>query len=252
MDTDNKHVAAGCREKRRMKHIMALPVSSALGVLVAISFSTSSISALAADAIDSEIPANPEQTKWVDMLANELDDWVVEGKKHGAHIQPSGVWSLDRGVLHCDGRGFGFLRYKRQVSDFVFAGEYKLARDSNSGIGLRTVPYVSTLATRPSHASYEIQLLDRPGEISIKGNMSVYGHFAPKSNPQEPHGQWNTFEITCRGPRLNIKLNGVTIHDFDQSEHETTKDMPLKGFVSVQNHHSVVEFRRLRLRELTK
>ncbi len=233
-----------------MKNLMALPVS--LAMLSVILLSTSSMLALANDKIDPETPAILEKTVWIDMLANELDDWVVEGKKHGAHIQPPGVWSLDRGVLHCDGRGFGFLRFKRPVTDFVFAGEYKLARDSNSGLGLRTVPYVSTPATRPSHASYEIQLLDRPGEISIKGNMSVYGHFAPKSNPQEPHGQWNTFEITCRGPRLHIRLNGITIHDFDQSEHETTKGMPLKGFVSVQNHHSVVDFRRLRLRELAK
>jgi hypothetical protein len=234
----------------RMPNIFAKPISTTCTALLVLALSGS---ALLAQAEPSNLPARRTEQEglvWIDMLANEFDDWVVEGKKTGSHVQPPDIWTLHGGILHCDGRGFGFLRFKRQVSDFVFAGEFRLARGSNSGIGIRTIPYVSIPASRPSNASYEIQLIDNPGEVSAKGNMSIYRYFAPSSNPQKPHDQWNAFEITCCGPRLLIRLNGVTVHDIDQSLHEAIKTTPLSGFVSVQNHHSVVDFRNLRLREL--
>ena len=45
--------------------------------------------------------------------------------------------------------------------------------------------------------AYEIQLIDQPLEVSEKGNMSIYRHFVPSSNPQKPHDQWIAFEITA-------------------------------------------------------
>lgn len=239
-----------------MHNDVVMPVTTACGALLAILLSGVALlsgTALLAQAERSAVQSGAtvrNGAEWVDMLANRFDDWVVEGKKTGEKIQPPDVWSLQDGMLHCDGRGFGFLRFKHKVSDFIFAGEFKLAKRSNSGIGIRTVPYISTPATRPSRASYEIQLIDKPSEVSEHGNMSIYRHRAPSSNPQKPHDEWNAFEITCRGPRIHVKFNGITVHDFDQSEHETLKDTPLTGFVSVQNHHSVVDFRKLRLREL--
>ncbi len=191
----------------------------------------------------------PEGTGvWVDLLDTGLRDWVVEKKLSGEHVQPAGVWTVaeDR-VLRCDGRGFGFLRYDRVINDFVFSCEYRLAPGANSGIGIRGVPYLSTIATRPSRASYELQIFDEVGTTNVKGNMSLYKHLAPTSNPSKPGGEWNRVVVACRGALIRVWLNGALVQDVDQREHASIRDKPLSGYLQLQNHHSVVAFRNLRL-----
>ena len=189
-----------------------------------------------------------DTSSWVDLLANDLQDWIVEGKKSGAHIQPPDVWSIGAdGVLRCDGRGFGFLRYRKKLDDFELQLEYKLDPGSNSGIGLRSCSYQSTPATRPSHAAYELQILDQDA-VSLRGNMALYRHLAPLANPRLPAGEWNHVHIVCHGPRLLVRLNQKLVHDVNQAHHSKLRDKPLEGYLLLQNHHSVVEFRNLQLR----
>jgi hypothetical protein len=181
-------------------------------------------------------------------LEHGLRDWVVERKLSGTHIQPLGVWTVSEDhVLHCDGRGFGFLRYDRILGDFVYACEYRLVPGANSGIGIRGVPYESKVSTRPSHAGCELQIFDELSVTGVQGNMSLYNHLAPTSNPSKPGGEWNQVAIACRGPRLRVWLNGVLVQDVDQRDHASIRDKPLSGYLQLQNHHSVVAFRNLRL-----
>ena len=71
----------------------------------------------------------------------DLDGWVAEGVKEftgpDGRVQP--VWSVRDGLLVCDGRGFGFLRYdRREFADFVFHVEFRMSPKCNSGLGVRT------------------------------------------------------------------------------------------------------------------
>ncbi len=205
----------------------------------------------AAFAVDRSTAAVPDGVGWVDLLADGLRGWVEEGKKSGEHTQPEGVWSINSdGELHCDGRGFGFLRYDQRLRDFDFYGEYSISPGGNSGIGIRSVAYESRPATRPSHAAYELQIIDRPA-VGPKGNMSLYRHLAPSANPLHAAGAWNAVEIVCRGPRIMVRYNGELVHDVDQRDHESLQNKPLEGFLLLQNHHSKVAFRHLRLRPLS-
>lgn len=199
-----------------------------------------------------EVPLAAEPSSelgdWLDPLESGLHRWVVEKKRTGTHIQPEGVWTIDDDrVLHCDGRGFGFLRYDQKLDDFVFCCEYRLAPGANSGIGLRGVPYLSKHKTRPSNAAYELQIIDEVGTTDIKGNMSLYRHLAPTSNPSKPGGEWNQVVVACRGALVRVWLNGALVQDVDQRAHATIQDKPLSGYLQLQNHHSVVSFRNLRL-----
>src|SRR5947209_19669091 len=98
----------------------------------------------------------------------DLSGWVAEGK---TMFSDKGlyraVWYAEDGHLVCAGNGYGFLRYgEREFTDFVLHVEYRMAPRCNSGIGIRTVPFdpKRSAATRPSYASYEIQLLDDAGK----------------------------------------------------------------------------------------
>ena len=184
----------------------------------------------------------------------DLDGWVVEGSrtfKDGNQERP--VWTVEDGQIVCAGKGFGFLRYDKQVSDFVWRVEYRMSKGCNSGIGIRGTKFTGKSDTRPSFASYEIQVLDDAGKAPSKGSSgSLYRYLAATENASLPAGQWNAMEIECRGPKIKITLNGKTIHDVDQSSVAEIKNKPLSGYLSVQNHGKRIEFRNLRLKELAR
>jgi hypothetical protein len=189
----------------------------------------------------------------IDLLAGGLDAWEVEGsvnsERRGERVP---VWTLTDDVVRCSGGGFGYLRHRKQVSDFRLELEYRFPKNGNSGIGIRTVPFTGPLETRPSKAAYEVQLLSDAGAVPSRGSCcSLYGHEQPKQNTSRPVGEWNEVVIECTGPRIRIDHNGVQVIDFDQSSRKDTAKKPLTGSVSLQNHGSQAEFRNIRLTELS-
>lgn len=188
----------------------------------------------------------------------DLDGWVVEGVKEfkdkEGKVTP--VWSVREGFLVCEGKGLGFLRYgKKEFGDFALHLEYRMAPKCNSGIGIRTIPFdpKKSVASRPSYASYEIQLLDDAGKPPTKHSTgSLYRYVAPRANPVKPAPQWNAVDIECVGPRIRIHINGEQIIDVDQTTIAEIKNKPLKGYICLQNHGGHIEFRNLRIREIVK
>jgi hypothetical protein len=184
-----------------------------------------------------------------------LDGWVAEGANEitiDGKAQP--VWAARDGKLICRGKGFGFLRYeRREFKDFALHLEFRMAPRCNSGIGLRTVPFDPTRsrATRPSFASYEIQLLDDAGKPpTAHSSGSLYRYVAPRRNAMRPAGEWTTLDVECVGPTIKVTLNGELIIDQDQRLVEALSRKPLQGYVSLQNHGGDIEFRAIRVREI--
>ena len=182
----------------------------------------------------------------------DLSGWVVEGQKDFQDKdEKRPVWSVEDGMIVCAGKGYGFLRYDKPLSDFVLHVEYRMSKGCNSGLGIRGVKYTGKSATRPSYAGYEIQILDDGGKTPGKGSGgSLYRHVAPKTNAHKPASQWNTIEIECRGPKIRITLNDQVIQDVDQSTVDEIENQPLSGYISLQNHGRRIEFRSVRVKEL--
>jgi hypothetical protein len=182
----------------------------------------------------------------------DLSGWIVEGTEHFERDgKKEPVWSTSDGAINCAGHGFGFLRFDRELKDFVLSLEYRLERGGNSGIGIRYDKYTGERRTRPSFAGYEIQLLDDAGKEPSKSSTgSLYRYVAPQASAARPAGEWNRILIECRGPRIRITLNDALLHDLDQRTIEAIADKPLRGHVSLQNHGGDVSFRKIQLQEL--
>ncbi len=184
----------------------------------------------------------------------DLTGWIVEGtadftKEDGGATKP--VWSVADGVIDCAGKGFGFLRYDTPLRDFVLRVEFRMTKGGNSGIGIRGVKFTGPFETRPSAASYEIQLLDdgdKPPTAHSSG--SLYRFVAPTASAVRPAGEWNTIEIECVGPRVRVTINNRLVQDVNQNTIDAIAKKPLAGYVSLQNHGGHVEFRNVRLRDL--
>ncbi len=202
-------------------------------------------------------PARPaEQAGWIELFnGRDFDGWVIEGPPAGITL-PDGepVWRVKNGEIVCVGNRWSFLRYVgRRFADFELHVEFVMSAGGNSGVGIRTGPIdlSDPQNSRPSCYCYEIQLLDDSGQPpSPFSSGSLYRYVAPRENAIRPAGEWNTLVITCRGPSIDVVLNGRPIHYFDQRTLEETRHKPLEGHVCLQNHGHPIRFRNVRVRSV--
>jgi Domain of Unknown Function (DUF1080) len=86
----------------------------------------------------------------------------------------------------------------------------------------------------------------------------VWAGVTPKKKMDRPRGEWNTFEITMKGDRLGVKLNGEAV-----IENAQLPGVAKEGPIGLQHHGgwnaakgiwtgppSVVQFRNIYIREL--
>ena len=219
---------------------------------------TLSLVALALSPLSVSQQARAGEDGFTDIFnGKDLTDWVVEGQakyreKGGGEEQPT--WTVEEGMLVCaPGAGFGFVRYDQQkYGDFALRLEYRMSKNCNSGVGIRTPPFTGDINTRPSHAAYEVQILDDFGKKPNKtSHGSLYNFVAPTSNESKSTDEWQVMDIECRGPKIKVTLNGKVVQDFDQSTNPDLKDKPLSGYVSLQNHGRKIEFRAVQIKDLS-
>ena len=178
-----------------------------------------------------------------------LSGWRVIGGKPQA-------WAVEDGRLVSLGDGGGWLGTAKPYADFVLRLEFKLTPESNSGVYLRAPADTSHI----SRTGMEIQLLDET-HPRYKGIQpwqltgSIYHVAAPEPGHLKPTGEWNALEIRAEGPRVAIKLNGVTVVDDRLDAHpdlaaEHTGLKRTQGRIGLQSHNGRVEFRAIRVKEL--
>jgi len=150
------------------------------------------------------------------------------------------------------------LYTEREYKDFVFRFEFKLTPGANNGIGIR-----APLTGDAAYVGMEIQVLDDSAEVyrnlhPYQYHGSIYGVVPAKRGELRPVGEWNAEEITAKGRRVIVVLNGVTIIDDDidlasaggtpdHREHPGLKNET--GHIGFLGHGSRVEFRNIRIRD---
>lgn len=162
-------------------------------------------------------------------------------------------------VIHPD-MGSGNLYTSSEYSDFIFRFDFKLSPGANNGLGIR-----APLEGDAAYMGMEIQILDNTAETyaelqPYQYHGSVYGVVPAKRGFLRPVGEWNREEVTVRGRRVTVKLNGVIIVDADLDDVSAGgtmdgRDHPgLKrssGHIGFLGHGSRVEFRNIFIRDLT-
>ncbi len=154
------------------------------------------------------------------------------------------------GVLVCQARkSRGAKIYTaKEYTNFIFRFEFKLTPGANNGVGIR-----APLTGNPAKNAFEIQILDNSAKkyAKIKPSQlhgSIYKRAAAKRGHLKPVGQWNKQEIRAEKNFITVILNGVTIVDrADVSRYKK----PAKGHICFLGHGSQVEFRNIRIKDLS-
>jgi len=180
-----------------------------------------------------------------------LKGWTLVGGHGPGYL-------VENEKLVCPVYGGGTLSTEKQYANFVFRFEFLMEPGANNGIGIR-----APLEGDAAYQGMEIQILDDQHQ-RYKGWLkpeqhhgSIYGVIPARTGYLKPAGQWNEEEITAKGRRITIKLNGVIIVDSDLDvvkEPQVLKQHPglarTAGHIGFLGHGTRVEFRNIRIREL--
>ena len=134
----------------------------------------------------------------------------------------------------------------------------------NSGIFFRIED-----PANPVHTGFEVQVMGGD-EVGKHQFGAIYDLVATKENRGKPRGEWNTVEIRCFGPVVEVHVNGAEVASMntnryrepgqcpDGSPHKyqldgqprAVRDFSRKGFLGFQDHGHKVWYRNIKVLEL--
>lgn len=194
------------------------------------------------------------------------EGWSVRAWDDVKNPGPAGaVWKVLDGVLHGSEPRGTWLVSDREYGDFALKFEFKLGERGNSGCGLRFPGHGD-----PAFDGLELQMVDPryyPPEMKVPASEltgSLYRAAAGKPELLK-QTEWNSYEVTLKGSKVKVILNGEIVQDVDLKNFSSTikrhngedavplKDRPLKGHIGFQELSrggAHVEIRNARIKEL--
>jgi hypothetical protein len=161
---------------------------------------------------------------------SNLDNWDAIGNAN---------WRITDGAVQADsgGKRQGFLVSKNSYGNFQVRAEFWVDDNANSGVFLRCSDRKQVTAKN----AYEVNIFDKRPDPTYGTGAIVY--VAKIANMPKAGGKWNTYEITAKGSRLTVVLNGVQTVDVQDSQHAS-------GPIALQYGAGVVKFRRVEIKPL--
>jgi len=204
-----------------------------------------------------EIPASEANALLASRGAEGFQS-IFDGKSLAGWAGPVDNYEVVEGSIRCRPNKGGVIYYNKEFSDFVARVEFKLPPGGNNGLAIRYPGQGDTAY----QGMCEIQVLDDSSPKYAKidprqFNGSIYGMVAAKRGYLRPVGEWNFEEVTVKGSRIKVELNGTVIVDADVSQVTTfMADRPhpgkdrTAGFFGFAGHNEPVEFRAVAIKPL--
>ena len=163
---------------------------------------------------------------WTMLLdGTSLKGWNVVGDAN---------WAVADGAVQAD-KGSGFLVTPVSYRDFQITLEFWVSDDANSGVFLRC----SDPKTINQMNAYEVNIFDKRPDQSYRTGAIV--DVAKPLNIVNTGGKWNTIDITARGPRMTVLINGQKMVDVQDNKHA-------RGPIALQYGAGTVKFKNVRLK----
>jgi len=179
-------------------------------------------------------------SKRIDLFDGKtLDGWTFVSQK--TNFPAASIWSVTNGVIRCLGKPNGYARTLQAYRDFRLHVEWRWPKAAgNSGVFVHINPpdVVWPLC-------FEAQLLaGDAGELRLNGGARLASVTDPKviavrrrvPGTEKPVGEWNEYDIVCRGDTISIRVNGVL-------QNEASGMSVSSGAIGLQAEGALVEFR---------
>ena len=198
-----------------------------------------------------------------------------------------GHWKVVDGVIDYDAEsaatGSKDLWSEKEYGDFVLRAEWRIKETPYTNPNVPIIRVDGTHKKGPDGKEIKLAVPDSDSGILLRGQPKsqvniwgwptgsgeVYGYrmdekmppavraaVTPKANADKDVGEWNAFEITMKGDRLTVVLNGVTVIEGAQ-----LPGVPAAGPIGLQHHGAkkdgvwvsppaLVQFRNIAIKEL--
>jgi 3-keto-disaccharide hydrolase len=195
-----------------------------------------------------------DSTGWTDLLAEggpDLKGWTRTTLHPTDKLGAKSQWAFDpsTGILLCEGNGgHDWLRWDKELGDFVYHVEWKFTpvttgkKAYNSGIYVRN--------SGDAKVWHQAQVGGGPdaflfGETFTKDGELKRINFSKNQADKRvrPAGEWNVFEVTCKGKEVSLWVNGEVINEWHDCE-------VARGFVGLEAEGYRIEFRNVKVKVL--
>ena len=138
--------------------------------------------------------------------------------------------------------------------------EFKLPPGGNNGLAIRypgqgDTAYVGMCELQVLDDNYEQATGEKIDPRQAHG--SAYGMVPAARGYQHPIGQWNFEEVSVKGSKIKVELNGTMILDCDlatvkefMANHEHPGMQRTKGYFGFAGHNDPVAFRHIQIKRL--
>ncbi len=190
-----------------------------------------------------------EPTGWTDILPDkDLKGWKRVSIPPGSALKDKNAWSLDAAnkTLVCDGVGVhDMLLYDKELGDFIFHVEWRFKK-LEDGKGYNSGVYARNSAD--GKIWHQAQVGNKNvgfifGDTLVNGEIKRVRHDNKVPQRGKEAGEWNTYEITCKGKTMTLWINGAVTAEW------TDCQVP-KGYIGMESEGYVIEFKNLKLKEL--
>jgi hypothetical protein len=179
----------------------------------------------------------------------DMTGWTV--RTDDKKLKLEDVCAVADGVMTCTTKAYGRVYTEREYTDFVLKLEWrwpeqeKQARPPNSGVFFRLAgkPMQCYEAGLQFGATGDLWKLGRQCETDPKRTNKY--KCDRSENCEKPVGQWNQYTITADGGDLTLEVNGKVVNN-------GTKAEVVPGNIGLQMEVGSIQFRNIRIKELTK
>ncbi len=119
-------------------------------------------------------------------------------------------WKWENGELVA--KDHETLWTKDSYSNFILDLDFKVAKESNSGVFLRSGNIKDVLAAP------EIQVHENTDGSKYGMVAAIYDAMPPKKDMSKPVGEWNHYTLTCKDSVITVVFNGEEVIHADLND----------------------------------
>lgn len=140
-----------------------------------------------------------------------------------SNAPPADTFAVSNGLMHCTGQPFGYVRTDRSFRDYRLTVEWRFVkigpRADNSGVFVHVQPpdrVWPPCVENQGQYHHQGDFIFMGGATFKGTNGPRHGWVAMQGQPNErAAGEWNTYEIICRGDRVKSYVNGQLMNQVE-------------------------------------
>jgi hypothetical protein len=178
----------------------------------------------------------------------DLSNWKLFLPDENA--DPAKTWIVKDGIVYCTGEPAGYMRTKKQYSDYTLYLQWRFpGAPGNSGVLLHAQEpdkvWPKSIEAQLHHSDagdfWVIEGTEfrehKEGDTKrVKGRRTI----KHEQSSEKPVGEWNQYRIVCKGDTIKVYVNNV----LQNEAHDCTV---ASGYIGLQSEGAPIEFRDIRL-----